>query len=166
MYLSRLYRHNKILFLLIVLFAFAQLGNNIRQDIAISPLYSYGMYSEVIKPKSLYIVPEIFVNGKQLQTKDFTPMEWENISFPVTQFYRQKEWNNEVWKTDIHRLLPFTDSSKFANALTEMEFRQWYKRHLQSILTEHIDSTAISFSTYAFDGETLHKLNSAGAHEQ
>ena len=134
MYLSRLYRHNKILFLLIVLFAVAQLVNNIRHDIAISPFYSYGMYSEVIKPDSVYKVAEIYVNGKQLQSKDFTALEWENISFPVTQFYRQEEWNKKIWKQDIHRLLHFTDSSKFANNLTDDDFLQWYKLHLQSVL--------------------------------
>lgn len=155
-----------MLFLTIILFVVAQLANNIRQDIAISPLYSYGMYSEVIEPDSLYVVPEIFVDGKQLQTMNFTPMEWENISFPVTLFYQQKDWNNKIWQKDIHRLLPLTDISKFTNHITEQEFREWYKSHLQSVLKKDIDSTEILFSTYAFDGNGLHKIKSIPAHEQ
>src|SRR4051794_27065993 len=108
MYLKRLYRHNKFLFIIIVLFVLAQLINNIRQDIAISPVYSYGMYSEKIKPLHVYTVPEIFGDGKQLKAKDFSPQQWDNITLPVIEFYAQRQWNLYQWQHDIKRLLPFT----------------------------------------------------------
>ena len=72
MYLKKLYKHNKFLFtVIVILFALLQLINNIRQDIAISPVYSYGMYSEQIKPLPFYTVPEIFVDGKAITNKRF-----------------------------------------------------------------------------------------------
>src|SRR5689334_20502182 len=148
MYLKRLYQHSKFLFTIIVLFALAQLINNVRQDIAISPIYSYGMYSEQIKPLSSYTVPEIFVNGTQLQAKDFSPQLWDNITLPVTEYYTQQQWNQSQWQQDIHRLLPFTDSSKFVNHISENEFQQWYHEHLHTLLQRHIDSVNIIFNKY------------------
>lgn len=141
-----------------LLFAIAQLVNNIRQDIAISPVYSYGMYSEKISPVSTYTVPEVFVNGKQLQTKDFTPQQWDNITVPVSKYYEQKEWNSAVWNTDIYRLLPFSDSTKFLNSLTEIQFQKWYKNHIAFILNEKVDSVNIAFSNYQYNG-VLQKIN-------
>ena len=158
MYIIKLYRHNKLVCIIVILFVIAQLVNNIRQDIAISPVYSYGMYSEKISPVSTYTVPEVFVNGKQLQTKDFTPQQWDNITVPVSKYYEQKEWNSAVWNTDIHRLLPFSDSTKFLNSLTEIQFKKWYKDHIAFILNEQVDSVNITFSNYQYNG-VLQKIN-------
>ena len=151
MYLKKLYRHNKLLFIILVLFALAQLINNIRQDIFISPIYSYGMYSIQIKPTQFYTVPEIFADGRQLEAKDFSPQQWDNITLPASEFYAQDQWNLYQWQHDIKRLLPFTDSSKFVNHITEQEFKQWYHQHLQSLLHRHIDSVNIIFSEYYFN---------------
>jgi hypothetical protein len=159
MYLKKLYRHNKFLFIIIALFVLVQLVNNIRQDIAISPVYSYGMYSEQIKPLPFYTVSEIFIDGKQLQAKDFSPQQWDNITLPVTEFYTQQQWNLYQWQQDIHRLLPFTDSSKFVNHITEQEFKQWYHEHLQSLLHGHIDSVNIIFRRYYFNGTSFIRKN-------
>jgi hypothetical protein len=155
MYLKKLYHHNKFWFIIVVLFALAQLLNNIRQDIAISPVYSYGMYSEQINPLPFYTVPEIFIDSKQLQAGDFSPQQWDNITLPVTEFYSQQKWNLYLWQQDIHRLLPFTDSSKFINDITGKEFKKWYHQHLQSLLHKHVDSVNIIFSKYYFNGTSF-----------
>jgi hypothetical protein len=157
MYLKKLYRHNKFLFAVIVLFALAQLINNIRQDIAISPIYSYGMYSSKIYPHQFYTVPEVFVDGKQLQTKNFSPSQWDHITFPVKRFYEQGEWNLYQWQHDIHRLLPFADSTKFINTMTEDQFKEWYHRYLETFLLKNIDSVNILFANYYFNDTTFIK---------
>jgi len=159
MYLLKLYRHNKLLFIIIALFALAQLVNNVRQDIAISPVYSYGMYSEQIRPLHFYTVPEIFIDDIQLQAKDFSPQQWDNITLPVTEFYTQQQWNLFQWQQDIHRLLSFADSSKFVNHITEQEFKQWYHQHMQSLLHRHIDSVNIVFSKYYFNDTSFTRTN-------
>ena len=159
MYLKQLYQHNKILCAAKKLFALAQLINNIRQDIAISPIYSYGMYSSRIMPADFYNDPEIFVNGKQLKAQDFSPPQWDNITLPVTQFYAQESWNLHQWQQDIHRLLPFTDSAKFVNNISEKQFKAWYATHLQTILKRKIESVSIVFTNYHFTGSAFTKAN-------
>lgn len=158
MYFRALYRHNKLLCIVITLFALAQLVNNIRQDIAISPIYSYGMYSEVITPRQEYRVPEIVVNNKLLRTQDFTPYQWENIALPLVMYDEQKTWNPDLWNADIKRLLPFADSTHFVNHITEVQFNSWYFRHLANRLHLPGCNVAFSFNTYTSDGSgLLHK---------
>lgn len=130
MYLQQLYRHNKWIFIAIIVFMMGQLLNNIRQDIAISPFYSYGMYSEKMYPQSHYTVCKIVVNGKTLETKDFTPQQWDNITLPLLKYALQQSWNKQIWQTDIHRLMPFADSNRFTNNLSLQDFEAWYKTYL------------------------------------
>lgn len=117
------------------------------------------MYSECINPSSTYSVTEVFVNGKQLQTKDFTPQQWDNITVPISKFYEQEKWNTAMWETDIHRLLPFSDSTKFLNTTTAEQFKDWYKSHLAFILNKKVDSVNILFSNYYYNDTTLQKTN-------
>jgi hypothetical protein len=137
------------------LFALAQIIDNMKRGIAVSPFFSYGMYSAKIDPLKYYTVPEVFVNGKQLRAKDFSSSTWDNITYPVTVFYKRDSSNRYQWQTDIHRLLPFTDSSRFVNHLSEAEFKEWYHRRLQSLLNVHIDSINIVFTNYYFDGKSF-----------
>ena len=161
MYLKQLYHHNKFWFAVIVLFALLQVINNVRQDIAISPVYSYGMYSEKISPAESYTVTEIFVNGKQLTPIDFTPQQWDNISLPVSMYQSQADWNLAVWQQDIHRLLPFADSVHYVNDITDKQFNAWYKLHLQSVLGYTVDTVNIQFNKYLFNGSVLIKQPAA-----
>src|ERR1043165_5318387 len=93
MYIRRLWLHNKILCSVVILFASFQLINNVRQDIAFSPIYTYGMYSETLLPQKKYTVPEITIDGSLLQTRNFTPEEWDDIVQPVALFSQQQRWN-------------------------------------------------------------------------
>src|SRR5437867_4049778 len=125
MYLKKLYQHNKLWFLVIIIFIAGQLFINYKRGVVFSPFYHYGMYSSVIKPAAQYNIPEVFVNGMRLATKDFSPQEWDNIMQPVIKFQDQEKWNSTLFQTDIHRLLPFADAAKFTNAITEQQFKQW-----------------------------------------
>ena len=136
---------------MVIIFITGQLFINYKRGVVFSPFYHYGMYSSVIKPADQYNIPEVFVNGERLATKDFSPQEWDNIIQPVIKFYTQKEWNNNLWQTDIQRLLPFADAAKFTNSITEDEFNQWYQLHLQNILDKKIYKVGIIFSDYNFN---------------
>ena len=109
------------------------------------------MYSERMMPKTVYSVPEIFVNDTMLRTKDFSPMEWDNIMQPVIKFHAQYNWNANLWKQDIHRLVPFADSVNFVNRLDEAQFKAWYQQHLENILQKQVDTLKIVLTDYSFD---------------
>jgi hypothetical protein len=158
MYIKKLYHTNRWWFAAIVLFIAMQLFLNAKQGVVFSPVYHYGMYSGVIKPQSSYAVTEITVNGKKLRTQDFTPAIWDKISYTVELFKASRAWNSQLWNNDIKRLLPIKDSSKYINNVTGAAFNTWYKSYLQSILVDKIDSVAIAFTEYSFNGKALTKL--------
>jgi len=161
MYLKRLWLHNKILCGLLVLFSAFQILNNIRQDVAFSPAYTYGMYSQVFHRQKKYIVPEIIVNGRVLQTKNFTPQQWDKIIQPVAIFQKQSEWNRAEFNMHIRRLLHLEDSSHYTNGLSEAGFNDWYKQYLAAILHANISSLSLQFQEYDLSSRRPVKLRTA-----
>jgi len=157
-YIKRLWLHNKILCSLIILFAAFQVINNIRQDVAFSPVYTYGMYSQVIQPQKTYIVPEITANGKLLMTKDFTPQQWDKIIQPVLVFSNQEQWNRFQFNNYIHRLLPVNDSGFYVNHLSQSQFNDWYKKYLAAIIRSDISHLSIQFVEYDLSNRSPVKL--------
>ena len=150
MYLKKLYLHHKGWFIVIVLFAVIQITINIHQDASITPFFHYGMYSQVIQPRSIYVVPEIQVNKQILQTKDFSPQEWDNIIQTVVLFEAQKKWNYELYFQHIQPLLHLDDSTKYVNTFNPSNFQIWYKKHLSALLGKPIDSLVIRFNIMAY----------------
>ena len=144
---------------MIIVFIAGQLFINYKRGVVFSPFYHYGMYSSVIKPATQCNIPEVFINGERLAAKEFSPQEWDNIMQPVIKFNGQETWNNQLWQTDIHRLLPFADASKFNNSITKEEFDQWYLLHLQNLLDKKIDKVEVIFSDYNFIDNTFQKAN-------
>lgn len=155
MYLQRVYKHNKWLCLFLILFAAAQVINNLRQDAAISPVYVYGMYSEVISPEPMYGVPEIFVDGIRLHTSDFSPFEWEKIVRPIMLFKKQYEWNNTLYDDYISRIIHTNNKKLYINTTTQQQFDDWYKPYLEGCLHKKINDVSVKFSLYSFDGKKL-----------
>jgi hypothetical protein len=162
MYLLKLYRQSKFWFIVVVLFAVIQLTLNIRRDASLSPFFHYGMYSEVIEPEKIYVVPEVVVNNKPLRTKDFSPQQWDEIIQPVVLYDAQKEWNSKIYHQHIKPLLHF-DSSKYINNISDMGFYRWYESYLQTVIHKEIDSVKINFNITAYSD---HQLKKTGEKQQ
>ena len=153
MYLKKLYLHHKGWFTVVLLFAILQLTLNIRQDASLTPFFNYGMYSAVIKPRSIYVVPEIRVNGQALQAMDFSPQQWDNIIQPVVLFEAEKKWNHQLYVQHIQPLLHLQDSTKYVNTLTPTGFQYWYRKHLSFLLGRPVDSLAVHFNITAYSNQ-------------
>lgn len=151
MFLLKLYQQHKGWFFFVLLFILIQLINNIRQDIAISPFYQYGMYSQKIVEQKSYEVYEVEVNGNVLQTQNFSPQEWDKIILPLQMNASQKQWNSNVYSSTIKRLLHTNDSTIYVNRnYSEDEFNDWYKDYLQNIINKKIDSVSVKTKTVSF----------------
>ena len=138
MYLKRLYKQHTGWFIIVVVFTVAQIINNVRQDIAFSPIYQYGMYSEYISPNDSLYGYDIIVNGKPLQTSDFSPQQWDKISLPLRYYANSYCNNSNIFNTNIKRLLQkisiTADSSKYVSGFSENAFMNWYKSYLSGII--------------------------------
>jgi len=138
-------------------FICGQLFINYKHGVVFSPFFHYGMYSEVIPTKDHYDVTEVYINNERLASKNFSPQQWDNIIQPAEKFFAQKEWNSNLWHADIQRLLPFTDSSKFVNVITDRQFENWYKQRLEYITGKQVSTFGIKFISYTFNSASLTK---------
>lgn len=138
-----------------MIFITGQVFINYKHGVVFSPFFHYGMYSEVITPKAGYNVIEVYANEELLAAKDYSPQEWDKIIIPVDRFYNQQKWNSNLFKEDIHRILPFTDPAKFTNDITQEQFNNWYKQQLEHITGKKVDSFKIVFTDYTFNGINL-----------
>lgn len=137
---------------MIIFFIAAQLFINYKRGTVCSPFFHYGMYSDVIKPASNYIIPEVYVNGERLAVKDFSPSQWDNIMQPLIRFNDQQKWNSMLWHNDIRRIMPFTDSLKFVNNISKETFKNWYTQQLENITSKKVNELNIFFTDYTFNG--------------
>jgi len=150
MYLRKLYQQHKGWFVFIVMFIVSQLFINYKRGVVFSPFYHYGMYSSIMRPQPTYDVTEIEVNGKILQTKDFSPQQWDKIMLPVSMNDSQQRWNSSLYNTLIQRLAHAKDSSAYVNNYSAAQFQQWYSSYLETILGIKINSVNISHKTVQF----------------
>ena len=157
MYLKELYKVNKLWFVVVLCFIIVQLVMDAKQGASISPVFHYGMFSGYRPPQEIYSVSEIIVNGKLLQTKDFSPYPWAKIDGAATMFYTQTKENSHIWNHDVKRLLRIKDSSKYINNVSEEQFNVWYKKYLQGIIKSKVDSFSVNIANYVYNGQTLTK---------
>ena len=154
MFLSQLYKHSKLLFLLVIAFICGQLFINVKHGLVFSPFYHYGMYSQVMKPAGEYLVPEIFVDGFKIKGSDFTPWTWDKILQPLN-FFTAIPSSNSLYNNEVKRLTPFflsTQKTKnFLQACDNEAFREWYKNYLTDILGKPVKTVDVAFRNFGFN---------------
>ncbi|MCW3081830.1 hypothetical protein [Segetibacter sp.] len=158
MYLRQLQKHSPLLTALVIIFICAQLFVILIWGIVITPFYNYGMFSEVIKVKNAYQIFEVELNGKRLRGKDFSPQKWDKILLPL-QFYAGIKTSNQLYKSDIKRLLykmriPANDAN-FLLTCNYQQFENWYKDYLQDVTNQKIEAFAVSYRNYQYHSNKL-----------
>jgi len=154
MFLKSVFNHSKLLFLLMIIFIAGQLFINYKRGVVFSPLFHYGMYSEVMHVKPTYQVWEVQVNGQKLSAEDFSIQQWDKIILPL-QYYQGINSSNQLYHRDVKRLLQklhlFTTEENFLSNCSYPDFEQWYKRYLQSVTGEAVSDMEITYRSYRFD---------------
>lgn len=155
MYLKELFLQSKIWFTLVAIFIVFQLVNNLRQDVAISPVYQYGMYSAPIPPRPLYSSFEVKVNGRVLRPEHYTVQQWDKIILPLV-YYSNAGCNNKmIYDNNIRRLLSYVgitaDPSNFIYPYNRQAFLEWYRLYLSSFIGEEAYSVEVNVNKYRFD---------------
>ncbi len=158
MYLQQVFRYNKWLFALCIVFAAGQLFINAKRGMVLSPFYHYGMYSEVIRVKPKYQVFEVVVNGIPLQGSHFTPWQWDRILWPV-EYYSQVNQSNALYTTNVKRLLQSIhlqpDFKHFLTACNYTQFEGWYKNYLSRLTNQQVSTVAVIFREHSLVSSKL-----------
>jgi len=152
MYLQQVFRYNKWLFALCIVFAAGQLFINIKRGMVLSPFYHYGMYSEVIRVKPSYQVFQVVVNGIPLQGSHFTPWQWDRILWPVV-YYSQVNKSNALYTTDVKRLLQSIhlqpEDKHFLAACNYTQFEGWYKNFLSRLTNQQVSTIEVNLRQHS-----------------
>lgn len=150
MYLKKLYMQSKFWFVVIVLFAIGQLVLDYKDGIEVSPFYHYSMFSFPYHYTNTYECVEVSVNGKQLQTKDFTPNGWDNITMPIIQYTHQSGWNSAMYNQTINRVLPASDSTLYTNRLSQNAFDDWYHQRVLRLLKVADSTSTVQYNIVSY----------------
>ena len=158
MFLNQLYKHSKLLFVLVMVFISGQLCINVKHGLVFSPFYHYGMYSQVMQPQNEYLVPEIIVDGTLLKGNDFTPWTWDKILQPVNYFTAIPA-SNALYKNEVTRLTPAFllpgKTSNFKQPCDYQGFMEWYKKYLSGILGKPVTTVEVASRKYIFSNGKL-----------
>lgn len=156
MFLARVYRHSKLLFLLMVAFIAVQLFVVYNHGMVFSPFYNYWMYaSRFVKADSLKVVT-IYANGRPLKGSDYKEEDWDKIHLTY-QYIIHPEANERLYR-EIKRLTgkagfemgpdPFLMPAIPKDSL----FHLW-QEHAGKVSGQRIDSVVTS--VYYWDGVKL-----------
>jgi hypothetical protein len=155
MFLTKVYKHSKVLFIAMILFIVLQLFINFKRGVVMSPFYHFGMYSEVMPVKPTYPVMEVFVDGKMLQGKNFSQQQWDKILLPPLYFINLQSKSNALYHQDIERLLAKIEIQPnqqfFIASCDYNRFMSWYKPYLQKIIKMNVKQVDIYVKDYQFN---------------
>ncbi|HVG16260.1 MAG TPA: hypothetical protein VM935_14915 [Chitinophagaceae bacterium] len=150
MFITRLYKHNKLLCAGFLLFAALQLFINIKRGITATPFLHYGMYSGFVPRPSKLTIWEVDADRQRIDLLKLPPKVADCIIEPLRLHDQLGETNN-LYYTHIQRFLaplPRLDSSHFISRLTKADFDQWYKNNLSKIIGRDIKELIVSRCEY------------------
>jgi hypothetical protein len=156
MFLKDVFRHSKLLFLLMVAFIAGQLFVVYNHGMVFSPFYNYWMYaSRFTKSDSLPVVL-VYSGGKLLKGSDYKQEDWDKILLSY-QFIHHPEANQKLY-SEIKRLTgkagkefgpaPFMMPPIGADSLMQL-----WKEHTGKVAGLPIDSVVERI--YFWDGQKL-----------
>jgi hypothetical protein len=164
MFLQKVYKHNKLLFALMITFIIGQLFTNYKHGMVFSPFYHYGMYSEVMKEKDTYGVFEIEANGKKLAAQNFTVQQWDEIILPLNYYSSIRTKSNALYNSDIKRLMNSihlnSNEDDYIQCCNSDGFESWYQLYLSNVLNEKINSLVIIYHLYQYKSRSLQPTGS------
>jgi hypothetical protein len=164
MFLQKVYKHNKLLFALMIVFIIGQLFINYKHGMAFSPFYHYGMYSEVMKEKDNYGVFEIEVNGKKLAAQNFTAQQWDKIILPLNYYSSIRTKSNTLYYSDIKRLTNAihlnTNERNYIQTCDSKNFENWYLLYLANELKEKVNNLHTQYRLYQYKTGSLQRTDS------
>jgi hypothetical protein len=162
-YFKRLFRANKALFVIVVLFALITIAFNFILKEEVTPFIKWDLYSEAIPSQEKYIVTEVRYNDNKLLNIKPTWMAPEKALFtsPLDLYLAIKNNNNEdplkkyytqTWKPKHPFINKFLPTLKIFNDTGEIDsFPKWYQRYLSQYTKEKIYRIDVFEKAVTFD---------------
>ena len=165
MFLTKLYRHSKMGFLIVIVFLFAFVYINYKWGVVATPIYQYGMYSAPFHIRDTQEVYLVRVNGKVVDCGKLSFADRDIVQLYLSNYEKQARVNEVVYRT-MNKYLNFTRSigadysSKFCNNISDTVFTSWYRAKLEKIINKRVDSMSVYKVYYTWQENHLRAIDS------
>lgn len=164
MYLIKLIKKNKFLFFLIIGFFFIQIFINAKRGLTATPFLHYGMYSAKAEISDTLFIYKIFVNGKLLRLNDNFPETNDQILGPIKKYFSLPLKGNNIYHSHINKYLSALKiphrSESFTFFMTELEFLKWYKKRLEKLTKQNVNTLDIFLTKNLFENGHFKMIDS------
>ena len=166
LFLYRVYRYNKKLFYLFLVFAVFTLFCNVT-GFEITPFYVWGMYSEKENVPKNYTVYRVTTNDKPVDySKGYLPANRFFLTSPLSYFSSIQDstdptfdFLNRKLKGKYSLLKPY--AFKVLNSKQEIsKFPDWYRRYLQQTTGEKIKKLKVEVLETSYARDNSIKIDS------
>lgn len=164
MFFAKLYKHSKTLFISLIVFLFVFIFLNIKWGVVATPVYQFGMFSGIMHVRDTQTVFHFYVNDTLIDISPFSFAKRDMLQASILRFRQQEEKNKMVYTT-MKRLLNTTGPGKlmyeslYTNALSDHQFKTWYRSRLEDIIGYPIKKMAVYSQYYVWQNGKLVSLN-------
>ena len=139
MFLKKLYRHNKTLFLLFTAYLCAFLYINYKWGVIATPVLQFGMYSGKYRLQDTITVYRVVANNRLIDPSLISAGQDDFIQTYLGLYPAYQENNRLVNKT-FHSYLGFLPGGGIPAERLVMDeaFTKWFKQNMQAIVAEPI----------------------------
>lgn len=127
MFLPKLYKYNKGLFILFTGFLFLFIYINAKQGAVVTPVYQYGMFSEPFQLEDARDALVFTIDGKQLEVEKLSFPARDIMVVSLENYLVSRERNIQVFRSLQPLMDPVIDlPSSLAHTSSPQEFNRWY----------------------------------------
>ncbi len=162
MFLKKLYRHNKTLFLLFsgYLCAFGYI--NYKWGVIATPVLQYGMYSGKYRLQDTITVYRVLANNRLIDPSLVSTGQNDFIQTYLGLYPAYQENNRLVTKT-FHSYLGFLPGGGIPaeRLVTDEAFTKWFKQKIQAIVVEPIQKLEATCQHFVWQSRGLVPIDTA-----
>ncbi len=165
MFIKQLYRYNKMLCLIFIMFILSFVFINYKQGVVATPIFQYGMFSSKFYLKDTQNVFKIYVNDSLLDLSNFSFEERDMLLVVLESYGIYKARNEAVYKTMKQlyakfRLENIMKPEVYLINITDETFTKWYMHNLEDIIGYPVLKLAIFQQGYQFQNKELKEVSS------
>lgn len=148
MFLNKLFKYHKLLFVITCFLWASFLFINYKWGAVASPLSHYGMYSGRYFLKDSIKIYSHFVNGQKIESHNLSIIENDLLqSFPAS-LETVNNNNKAVFFTMLPYLKPLglataADSAKFIQRVSFANAKEWYRKKLKAIVAKPVNTVKV-----------------------
>ena len=141
MFIGKLYRHSKPMFLLFVGFLFAFVFINYKWGMVATPVLQFGMYSGKHLLTDSIVVYSVIANNKKIEPSQISAGENDFIQTYLELYPTHRE-NNSLISAILNKYLGLMPGPRQLpeHPVTDKVFTEWFSKKMQALVPEPIQS--------------------------